>query len=63
MMTFDSKEELFKIKELYPNAEYVQKQCSLIFLLAIVPDMKVLLCLLFLHFLNSSLTPDFLKTL
>ncbi|KAK3709432.1 hypothetical protein QZH41_020425, partial [Actinostola sp. cb2023] len=36
MMTFDSKEELFKIKELYPNAEYVQKQCSLIFLLALV---------------------------
>jgi len=63
MMTFDSKEELFKIKELYPNAEYVQTQGSLIFLLALVSDINALLCLLFLHFLKFSLTPDFLKTL
>ncbi|KAK3709431.1 hypothetical protein QZH41_020424, partial [Actinostola sp. cb2023] len=48
MMTFDSKEELFKIKELYPDAEYVQTQGSLIFLLALVSDMKALLCLFLL---------------
>jgi len=64
MMTFDSKEELFKIKELYPDAEYVQTQGSLIFLLALVSDMKALLCLLLsVHVLKFSLTPDFLKTL
>ncbi|KAK3737065.1 hypothetical protein QZH41_013871, partial [Actinostola sp. cb2023] len=33
MMTFDSKQELFKIKELHPNAEYVQTRGSLFYFL------------------------------